>query len=324
MRSVGNIKKITKTMEMVSISKMRRSVDKALSSRTYSHYALELLINLSKDQNVSNPLMEIPATKIEENDKELIIVIASNKGLCGGYHTNLLKALSSYLKSDPSITLRASEGKIKAITVGKYAERICRKLNIQNFASFNNFSEYSTIENTKELSDLIKNEYLKGEYVSVKILYTEFLKSTTYKPVLREIFPISVSSIENILDSFTIPAPAEALLERDPSKNGLDLNGEKNNREKEVSSDLTDYKFEPNLNDILDSILPGLVDVVFYQMLAEALASEHSARMFAMKNAGDSATTILETLTLQYNHARQDGITRELSEIVAGAEALNN
>ena len=93
---------------------------------------------------------------------------------------------------------------------------------------------------------------------------------------------------------------------------------------KEVNQNsLVNYKFEPDVNIILESILPGLVDIVIYQSLAEAFASEHSARMFAMKNAGDSATTILDALTLSYNHARQDGITKELSEIVAGAEALN-
>ncbi|MDP1760380.1 MAG: ATP synthase F1 subunit gamma [Candidatus Woesebacteria bacterium] len=311
-KSVGSIKKITKTMEMVSISKMRRSVDKALASRAYSHYALELLVNLSKDKDVSNPLMLVPQ-KAGVANKELIVVIASSKGLCGGYHTNLFKALSSYVKSDKA------QGKVfNAITIGKYGEKICKKLSIPTFASFNTFSEYSTIEQTKELSDLVRREYEKGEYDSVKILYTEFLKSTTYKPVLREIFPISVSSIENILDAFTIPAPAEALLARDYSKN-ID----EKVREKNINSDLTDYQFEPDLNEILESILPGLVDVVFYQTLAEAFASEHSARMFAMKNAGDSATTILDALMLSYNHARQDGITRELSEIVAGAEALN-
>jgi F-type H+-transporting ATPase subunit gamma len=295
-KSVGNIKKITKTMEMVSISKMRRAVDKALASRTYSHYALELLVNLSKDKNVTNSLMVAGKT-----NKELIVVVASNKGLCGGYHTNLFKALAFYLKKE-----EAKNKEIKAITIGKYAEKICKKLNVSNFASFNTFSEYSTIEQTKELSDLIRAEYIKGNYGSVKILYTEFLKSTTYKPVLREIFPISVDTIKNILEA-GIP---EA------------LSGEE--KQGEVKSfDFTDYKFEPDLNTILESILPGLVDVVVYQTLAEAFASEHSARMFAMKNAGDSATTILDGLMLSYNHARQDGITRELSEIVAGAEALN-
>lgn len=302
-KSVGSIKKITKTMEMVSISKMRRAVDKALTSRNYSRYALELLVNLSKDKDVSHPLMVSG-----KNNEELIIVIASNKGLCGGYHTNLFKALNLYISTQ-------SGKELKAVTVGKYAEKICKKLSVPVFASFITFSEYSDINQTKDLSNLVTKEFIKGGYKSVKILYTEFLKSTTYKPVLREIFPISVDTIENILETFIVPAPAEALLERKTLV--------EETKEKTASFDFTNYKFEPDLNTILESVLPGLVDVVVYQTLAEAFASEHSARMFAMKNAGDNATTILDRLMLSYNHARQDGITRELSEIVAGAEALN-
>jgi F-type H+-transporting ATPase subunit gamma len=289
-KSVGNIKKITKTMEMVSVSKMRRAVDKALSSRAYSHYALELLVNLSKDQNIFHPLMTAG-----KSNKELIIVITSNKGLCGGYHTNLFKALNLYMKKEES---RGRE--LKAITVGKYGERICKKLDIPLFASFITFSEYSTIEQTQELSNLVSKEFIEGDYRSVKILYTEFLKSTAYKPVLRELFPLSAETVKNVV---------EVISETD----------------KEIvnAESLVDYKFEPDIDTILQSILPNLVDIVVYQTLAEAFASEHSARMFAMKNAGDSATTILDALTLSYNHARQDGITKELSEIVAGAEALN-
>jgi len=288
-KSVGNIKKITKTMEMVSISKMRRAVDKALASRAYSRYALELLVNLSSQKDISHPLMRARQSLgvggvAGKSNKELIVVITSNKGLCGGYHANLFRALSLYLKKEES---RGRE--TKAVTIGKYGEKICKKLDIPLFASFITFSEYSTIEQTKELSNLVTKEYIEGDYASVKILYTEFLKSTTYKPVIRELFPISPMTVKNVID---------------------------------VSGEEADIK-EPDLETILDGILPGLVDVVVYQTLAEAFASEHSARMFAMKNAGDSATTILEGLMLSYNHARQDGITRELSEIVAGAEALN-
>jgi len=294
-KSTGNIKKITKTMEMVSVSKMRRAVEHALASRAYFRYALELLVNLSKDKDVSNPLM-VPG----KGEKELLIVIASNTGLCGGYHTNLFKALSLYLSAKGG---SASGGKkeIKTVTIGKYAERMCKKLGLENFASFITFSEHSDLKQTKELSDLVRYEYEKGEYKSVKILYTEFLKSTLYKPVMRELFPLSVESVKNVIE---IPDEAEV-----------------KEAEKET---FVDYKFEPDLNVILESILPGLVDTVVYQSLAEAYASEHSARMFAMKNAGDSAASILDSLTLAYNHARQDGITRELSEIVAGAEALNS
>jgi len=286
-KSVGNIKKITKTMEMVSVSKMRRAVEKAVSSRLYASYALELLINLSKDKSVTNPLM-VPGT----SNKELIVFVTSNKGLCGGYHTNLLKALTIYINKN-------KEKEIKVVTIGKYAEKISKKLNLPIFASFINFSEYSEVEQTKELSDLIRQEFILGNYASVKILYTQFLKSTIYKPTMREIFPISIETIKNAIE----------LIDEDL---------------KNIKKDsLVDYKFEPDLNTILENVLPGLVDIVVHQTLAESFASEHSARMFAMKNAGDSATTILDVLMLSYNHARQDGITRELSEIVAGAEALN-
>jgi F-type H+-transporting ATPase subunit gamma len=288
-KSVGSIKKITKTMEMVSVSKMKRSVAKALASRAYSKYALELLVNLSKDKEVTNQLM-VPG----KGNKELIIFIASNTGLCGGYHSNLTRALSLYLKKESS-----REREIKAITVGKYAERICKKLGVPLFASFITFSEHSDLKQTKELSDLVSAEYKTGEYSSVKILFTEYLKSTTYKPVMRELFPISVETVKNVVEI------------------------EENLNTETQKETFVDYKFEPDLETILESVLPGLVDVVVYQTLAEAYASEHSARMFAMKNAGDSATTILDALMLSYNHARQDGITRELSEIVAGAEALN-
>jgi len=299
-KSVGNIKKITKTMEMVSVSKMRRAVEKALSSRTYSHYALELLINLSKDKDISHPLMTAG-----KSNKELLILITSNKGLCGGYHTNLFKALNLYMKKEESRGKASPVGglqprELKAVTIGKYGERICKKLGVPVFASFITFSEYSTIKQTQELSNLVSKEFIEGNYQSVKILYTEFLKSTTYKPVLRELFPLSVETIKNAVEV---------------------LSG--NEKEEVNQNSLVNYKFEPDVNIILESILPGLVDIVIYQSLAEAFASEHSARMFAMKNAGDSATTILDALTLSYNHARQDGITKELSEIVAGAEALN-
>jgi len=292
-KSVGNIKKITKTMEMVSVSKMRRAVERALASRSYAHYALELLVNLSKDKNVTHPLMNAG-----KSNKELLIVIASNKGLCGGYHSNLLKALNVYLKDEKT---KNPAKEIKAVTIGKYGEKICKKSEIPLFASFITFSEYSTIEQVQELSNLVTKEFIEGDYASVKILYTEFLKSTTYKPVLRELFPLSIQTVENVVDAIT-----------ETEKTEVDENS------------LVDYKFEPDLNLILDSILPGLVDIVVYQSLAEAFASEHSARMFAMKNAGDSATTILENLVLSYNHARQNGITTELSEIVAGAEALSS
>ena len=295
-KSTGNIKKIAKTMEMVSVSKMRKAVDRAVASRVYAKYALELLVNLSKHKDVTHPLMtERKGTPPAGG--ELLIVVAGNKGLCGGYNSQLQKSLNIYFKKASSTMLGTSESvrNIKAITVGKYGEKICRKLAVPIVASFNTFSEKSTTDETKILSDFAVGEFLKGEYKSAKILYTEFLKSTSYKPALRELFPVSVKSLANVLELIDVTVSDNTLV---------------------------DYTFEPDINSIVDGILPGLVDTVVHQSLSEAFASEHSARMFAMKNAGDNAAGILSKLTLSYNRARQDGITRELSEIVAGAEAL--
>lgn len=286
-KSTRNIKKITKTMEMVSVSKMKKSVAKATSSRLYAMYALNLLINLSKNKDLEHTLM-----KAGKGEKELIVIVAGNKGLCGGYHTYLNKALVSYLSTNKHGTLRA-------VTIGKYGEKIAKRNNIEKVASFIEFSENSEIAQTQDLSKFLIKEYSSSEYKSVKILYTEFINSTSYKPVLRELFPINIESLKNLIES----------IEEETSVS-LDTN-------------LSEYLFEPNLTQILTSVLPGLVDSVIYQSLAEAFASEHSARMIAMKNAGDNATSILDSLILSYNHARQEGITKELSEIVAGAESLS-
>ena len=281
-KSTGNIKKITKTMEMVSVSKMKKSVAKATGSRAYSSYALELLVNLSGDIDAKHPLM----TPGKEN-KELLVVITSSKGLCGGYHTNIFKILSQYV---------TSAGKnIKVIAIGKYADKFAGKLDIEKFASFNGFSEKSDLSEIRNMSHILINEYIEGGYNSAKILYTEFINSTSYKPVLRELFPISASSVGNILEA-----------EGKEIKKGV----------------FSNYILEPSAEEILESVLPGLVDAVIYQTVLESFASEHSARMIAMKNAGDNASEMLDDLVLSYNQARQAGITQELSEIVAGAEAL--
>lgn len=289
-KSVGNIKKITQTMEMVSVSKMRKAVGKAKDSRSYSMLALELLVNISKSREIKHVAMEQG-----KGDKELMVIVAGNKGLCGGYNSNIQRAIVKYLE-----TSNINPQNVNTLIVGKYADKISKKMGFTEFASFPNFSESSEIKQTRELSSLLYKEYSKGEYKSAKIVYTEFVKSTTYKPVIKELFPISLESFKNMLDT---PNEKEDSLVKE--------------------RDFENYMFEPSVVEIANSVLPGLVDSVVYQTLLESYASEHSARMFAMKNAGDNAESMLDDLVLSYNHARQSGITRELSEIVAGAEALS-
>lgn len=285
-KSVQNIKKITKTMEMVSVSKMRKSVEKNLTSRDFAKNALRILVSLSLNNEITHPLMSNGLSR-----KKLIILITSNKGLCGGYNTNIFKVFNRYVNKN-----KKDGFDIYSINIGKYAEKMSKKLKVNTFASFN-MSENSSLNEIRELSDLICKEYRNGEYENGKILYTEFINSTNYKPVMKKLFPISMDSLRNIL--------------------------EENSNEEKSNSFYENYLFEPSISGILDNILPGLIGSVVHQTLTESFASEHSARMFAMKNAGDNASSILDNLMLSYNHARQDGITKELSEIVAGADALN-
>ncbi len=288
-RSVANIKKITKTMEMVSVSKMRRATLRTLGSRTFAILGLKLISYLNTASEISNPLME---ENVNAKNKHLVVIYAGNKGLCGGYHVNIFKTLSAFKKN--------SVEEIEAITIGKYAEKIANKLKLPIIASFVEFNELSTSEEMESLSKIIQTKFLEGEYKDVLLCYTRFIKSTLYRPVIIKFLPATTEMFE----SLTIDT---------------DLNSSS-----EVTSayDFSNTKFEPTHEVLINAIVPSMVTVALYQALAESHASEHSARMFAMKNAGDNAESMLTSLQLTYNNARQAGITQEISEIVGGASAL--
>ena len=276
-KSVGSIKKIAKTMEMVSVSKMKRAIEETLTSRPYFTLAFELLENLLQDTELSHPYL-----KEGEDAREVVLIIAGNKGLCGGYHANLFKLLSGHLSG-------MDRANLEAVTVGKYAEKMARNLGIKIKASFIHFNEKTVPDETRPLAKILMEEFDAGAK-KVWSAYTKFSKATSYAPQVEKLLP--VERVE--------PADAE-MQKRDFSK----------------------YLLEPSSGRLLQVVLPHVVEVSVYQMIMESLASEHSARMFAMKNAGDNAGDLLEDLTLSYNQARQSAITQELAEIVGGAEALS-
>lgn len=290
-KSVGNIKKITKTMEMVSVSKMKKATENVYRGRAYAKYALELLSNLSQSEDVSHPLLgKTKEESLEKKNKELIVVISSNKGLAGSYNTNISKALNQYVKSK-------NENNIDVLTIGKFSEKAARRNNLNVVASFITFTEKSSSEDLLKVRDIILELYLKNEYDKVSILFTELKSSITYKPYLMQIIPVVPEIYKNILL-------------------------EESSGEVSKSDSLKSYKFEPDKNMILKEIVPQIIGSAIYHSFLESVGSEHSARMFAMKNAGDNAGTILEDLTLYYNQARQAAITQEISEIVGGAAAV--
>lgn len=290
-KSVGSIRKITRTMEMISVSKMKKAVSQALSVRPYAVHALELIESISKETIESHPLFTSP----KHAHKTLLVLVSSNKGLCGSYNTNISRALNVYLK-------KTSREDIDVVTIGKFAEKIARRAKINIIASFIDLENYSSIEDTKALSAFILQQFKNESYLTVNALFTNYVKASIYKPVLRQMLPVSTSVFENLLE--------EVFEGSDEVK-------------KELLEPKPLYSFEPSASAILSTVVPQLLHVAFHQILTESHASEHSARMFAMKQATDAANDMLKGLKLRYNRVRQDAVTQEIAEISSGAVALS-
>ncbi|MFT7557974.1 MAG: F-type H+-transporting ATPase subunit gamma [Planctomycetota bacterium] len=274
--AVQNIHKITKTMEMVSVAKMRRSANRATSSASYAKLGLELLRNIALDKDVRHPYVTGA-----EGTKVLYVIIGSNKGLCGGFNTNLSRLVGASVAQLGDVSLAA------AITLGRQAERIALRHGLQVEASFNELDEHVTMADIVSLQSVIDDMYLSGEYTSIQVVYTDFIKSMKYQPKITQLLPFRVDTISDTDREFRL------------------------------------YTFEPSKEDILVSIVPGLIQAILVQMVISSAASEHSSRMVAMRGASDNANSLLEQLKLSFNKARQEAITREIAEIASGADALS-
>lgn len=289
-QSVKNTKKITKAMEMVAASKMRKAVELSLSSREYAQLALELLVNISQNRVVNHPLLKHPRAK----DSTLLLIIASNKGLCGSYNVNVFKEVKQYVDNHKDME------KIEAVCVGKYAERYARKLRLKVIASFIELPDAISPEDIRGLTRLVIDEFLKGHYYRIRVVYTNFISAMSNEILIRSILPVKE---ENIRKSIMFAGGNDSK-QLNIEDRGMML-----------------YQFEPSEEETLNRVLPILTEAQIYQALLESAASEHSARMLAMKNASESAEEMIDELTLTFNKARQAGITQEIVEIATGAEA---
>lgn len=287
-QSVSNIKKITKTMELVSVSKMRKAMRLALASREYAKYALEILLTLINERNVSHPLFENAGGK-----KTLIVIFSSNKGLSGSYNNNISKIIKSYVNN--------FGGEFDAIAIGKYAEKTAKKYGFNVVKKFHEFGDDISLQKIKIIRKFIIKEFLETkQYKNVVVAYTEFVSQMQYKPIVKEVLPISHNISKNIIDDMEKQKDYFT-----PNKEGMAL-----------------YIFEPSEQRVMDKVLPNFISALLFQMALESNASEHSSRMFAMKNATENANEMVLELTSVYNRARQANITQEVAEIIAGAEAL--
>jgi F-type H+-transporting ATPase subunit gamma len=289
-KSVGNIKKITRTMEMVSVAKMRKTVQKSLALRTFARYALELLVNLSKNRRLEHPLL----AKREEG-KILMVIVASNKGLAGAYNLNIDKTTKKFIREKKGET-------IEVITIGKQAEKIALRNNLPIVASFKEFTENVEHADLYSLANMMKEKFLVNtDYQSIMVMFTSFVKPLVYAPTIRELIPVSPKVARNMIEEILVGSEQETF----------------------AKDSLAQYMFEPSETSVLETVIPELVHALVYQALLESQASEHSSRMVAMKNATDNAGRLQDALTLAYNRARQAAITQEISEIVNAAEAVS-
>lgn len=284
--TISNIKKITKTMEMVSVSKMKKMVTRVSASKEYAVKALQLLANLALERNIEHPILEQG-----KGEKNLLVVFASNKGLCGGFNVNISKKLSQIAKQ--------SKRTLDVITIGKQAERAARRNNLSIVASFIEFNEKTGSDDFLVLKQILLDKMQGGEYRETWMLYTEFKSAVSYAPVNYQILPPNVETLKHIF-----------------------VEEEREERYGHKLKSLSRYIVEPSPEEVVEQIVPKLLHASLYHAHLESQASEHSARMFAMKNASDNAGNLVDDLTLQYNKARQSAITQEISEIVGGAEAL--
>ncbi len=298
MRSIENTKQITRAMEAVSATKMRRSQEFALAARPYAESALQLLGNIGqKIVRKSHPLLE------RRRGKDVcLVVITSDKGLCGGYNSAVLRKAQEYLNKN-------SENKnIEVIAIGKKARDYFKFRGYEGAEEFIGFGDFIKLEETMPVADIILTDWQEKKYSKIVCVFTNFISTLRQEAVVRQILPITKKGIKEIVESI-IPVSGKYA---EPRTSNSELRTEFNYR----------YLFEPSKEKVLNELLPLLVDIQIHYMILEANASEHSARMVAMKSASENAEEILEELNLTYNKARQAAITQEITEVTAGREAL--
>lgn len=300
-KSIKNTRQITKAMEMVAASKMRRAVANTLAMRPYARLAQALLRNLS-EKTASNEKKEAsfhPLLEKREVKNVLVIVMATDRGLCGGLNTQLFRKLSEYLKAEKK---KSKSPKMSFIAIGKKAQNFLRRANLPVIAAYPAMSNHPLLKDTYPISRMVLQDYSTGIYDKVTVIYTDFLSVISQKPNVRRLLPLSKYALEEMVE-------------------GLESVSHQTDSQADRAAE-AEYKFEPSPQEVLSVLLPRLTEMQIYQAVLEAAASEHSARMFAMRNATDSANELIGDLTLAYNQIRQASITAELAEISAGRAAL--
>jgi len=306
-KSVKNTKKVTKAMEMVAAAKMRKAIESVLKTRTYANLSWETVLHISKTANGTAASHELLA-KRNKVETVGIILITSNRGLCGGFNTNIIT------KAHKSIERHHMDGKkVEFVTIGKKGIGAKKYYNYNVVAEFPKEDIITEVKEVYDISKLVIDEYLSGKYDKVMVAYTDYINAATQEPRVKQLLPVDVNTEDEYLGVVGSDTRVGTTREMIEEKSEEHLGDDKYE---------FDYTFEPNPMEVLDKMIPRLIEVQLFQALLESNASEHSARMTAMHQATDAASDMISELTLSYNKARQEKITNEIAEISAGANAL--
>jgi F-type H+-transporting ATPase subunit gamma len=285
-KSVKNTAQITRAMQLVAAAKMKKAQDQALAGREYAAHLTQVLFDIRQNfTEESHPLL------VHRNEgRELVLVISTDKGLCGPLNTNLAKAIRARTSPDAHF-----------VTVGRKLRTLCEKLGKKVIADFT-VRDPVPFSQTRPIAKFISQQFLDGNYDKVSIAFTSFVNTLRQEPEVVTLLPIQghregeEQAFESIGNGFSV--------------------------EEHIKDAFRDYTFEPDASSVLHAILPLYVNYEVFQAHVEARASEHSARMVAMKSATDNAKKFIKELTLEYNKLRQGAITAELLEITTAMKAM--
>ena len=281
-KSVENTKKITKAMEMISVSKMRKAQERMRAARPYSEKVRSIAANLGE----ANP--EYVHAFMKTNDAKAVgmIVVSTDKGLCGGLNTNLFRAVTGKLRDAQAVGKTAV-----TVAIGSKGQGFLSRIGAKVASQVTHLGDKPHLDKLIGPVKVLLDAYVKGEVSAVYLCYNKFVSTMKQEPVVEQLLPLSAEKMQ-------------AETKASGAQHGWD------------------YIYEPDAQTVIDELLVRYAEALVFQAVAENMASEHAARMVAMKAATDNAGNVIAELKLVYNKTRQAAITKELSEIVAGAAAV--
>jgi F-type H+-transporting ATPase subunit gamma len=282
-KSVENTKKITKAMEMVAASKMRKAQERMRQARPYSDKVRNIAANLSQ----ANPEYKSPYMRTTGTAKVAgMIVVTTDKGLCGGLNTNVLRAVTARMRE-----VQTAGSSTLAVALGNKGLGFLNRVGAKVVSQAVQLGDAPQVDKLIGPVKVMLDAFVEGQVDSVHLAYTRFINTMKQEPVIEQLLPLSAERLTQTAD--------------------------------EKAQYGWDYIYEPDAPTVIDELLTRYVEALVYQAVAENMASEQSARMVAMKSATDNAGTLIGELKLVYNKTRQAAITKELSEIVSGAAAIS-